>query len=209
MDEVTQYELIGTVELITERYLKPVVKELLKLFPFIIYEFHADNGSEYINRYTVELLNKLHIELTKTRSRHTNDNALVESKNGSIIRKFYGRNYIDQKWAKRINQFNRQYVNIYLNYHRPCGFATTTIDRKGKEKKIYPQSRYQIPYERLKRLTGVEKYLKNGVTFKELDKIAYEKSDNQFAKEMQREKSRLFKMISRDNIYRRNKQKFL
>lgn len=59
VDEITQYELIATVEQITERYLKPVVEELLKLFPFHIYEFHADNGSEYINRWVVELLNKI------------------------------------------------------------------------------------------------------------------------------------------------------
>lgn len=50
VDEITQYELVACVETITEKHLKPVVKELLKLFPFVVYEFHADNGSEYINR---------------------------------------------------------------------------------------------------------------------------------------------------------------
>lgn len=94
VDEVTQYEMIGTVEKITEQFLKPVIEELLELFPFTIYEFHADNGSEFINRVVAQLLNKIHIELTKSRSRHSNDNALVESKNGSIVRKIFGRNYI-------------------------------------------------------------------------------------------------------------------
>lgn len=93
VNEVTQYELIATVEKITERYLE----ELLKLFPFVIHEFHADNGSEYINHWVAKLLNKIHVELTKSRSKHSNDNALVESKNGSRIRKAYGRNYIAQK----------------------------------------------------------------------------------------------------------------
>ena len=205
VDEITQYELIGAVEHITEKYLRPIVKELLELFPFAIYEFHADNGSEYINRWTVKLLNKIHIELTKSRSLHSNDNALVESKNGSIIRKFYGRNYIDKKWAKEINEFNKQYLNIYLNYHRPCAFAESKQDSKGKVRKIYPYSRHQTPYERLKRLTGAQKYLKNGITFKELDKIAYEKSDNEFAEEMNKAKSKIFKKISKDNIYRNQK----
>jgi len=195
VDEITQYELIGTVELITERYLKPIVKELLELFPFAVYEFHADNGSEYINRYTVKLLNKLHIELTKCRSRHSNDNALVESKNGSIIRKYYGRNYINQKWAKKINQFNKKYLNIYLNYHRPCGFATDRIDSKGKIRKKYQT--WITPYEKLKSLKNAEQYLKPEFSFNELDKIAKEKSDNEFAKEMQKEKSKLFKIIFR------------
>ena len=142
--------MIATVEKITERYLKPVIKELLKLFPFTIYEFHSDNGSEFINHITAELLNKMHIQLSKSRSRHSNDNALVESKNGSVIRKLYGRNYINIKKAKKIDKFNRKYVNVYLNYHRPCGFAEDKIDKKGKLRKKYNQ--WMTPYEKFKSL---------------------------------------------------------
>lgn len=200
VDEITQYELIAAVEQITERYLKPVVEELLKLFPFSIYEFHSDNGSEYINRWTVKLLNKIHIELTKSRSRHSNDNALVESKNGSIIRKMYGRNYIDKKWAGDINEFNKKYFNIYLNYHRPCAFAEEKPDSKGKIRKQY--TRWLTPYEKLKSLKTAKEYLKPEFDFKELDKIACAQSDNEFAEEMNRAKKKLFKKISRDNIYR-------
>ena len=207
VDEVTQYELIATVKKITERYLRPVVEELLKLFPFVIHEFHADNGSEYINRWVAKLLNKIHIELTKSRSRHSNDNALVESKNGSIIRKVYGRNYIDKKWARAINEFNQEYFNIYLNYHRPCAFAEIKRDKQGKEKKIYRLSGHRTPYECLKRLSGAEKYLKDGITFTELDKIAYAESDNEFAEKMKKEKRKLFKKISKDDICRNTKKK--
>lgn len=209
VDEVTQYEMIGTVEQITERYLKPVIEELLKLFPFVIFEFHADNGSEYINRYTVKLLNKLHIELTKSRSRHSNDNALVESKNGSVVRKFFGRNYIHKKWAKQIYKFNKEYLNIYLIYHRPCAFAKIKTDKKGKDKKTYPANGYMTPYERLKSLTEAENYLKTEFSFEELDKIANAQSDNEFAEKMKNEKRKLFKKIARDDVYQkiRNNQK--
>ena len=193
VDEVTQYEMIASVEKITERYLKPVVKALLKLFPFNIYEFHSDNGSEYINKITAKLLNKLHIELTKSRSRHSNDNALVESKNGSIIRKMYGRNYISQKYAIIMNEFNQKYVNIYLNYHRPCGFAEDRENKKGKIVKKYTE--WVTPYDKLKSLKNADKYLKKGITFKKLDQKAYEESDNEFAKKMQKEKKKLFKKI--------------
>ncbi|MFH0856620.1 MAG: integrase [bacterium] len=134
VDEITQYEMIGTVEKITEQFLKPVIEELLELFPFTIYEFHADNGSEFINRVVAQLLNKIHIELTKSRSRHSNDNALVESKNGSIIRKIFGRNYIDGRFAKEINKFNKEYLNIYLVYH-PAGMQTIKLTLKEKLEK--------------------------------------------------------------------------
>jgi hypothetical protein len=205
VDEVTQYELIATVEQITEKYLRPVMIELLKLFPFVIFEFHADNGSEYINKYTVEILNKLHIKLTKSRSRHSNDNALVESKNGSVIRKMYGKNYIDRKWADKMNEFNRNYVNIYLNYHRPSAFATYEPDKQGKLKKKYKTRK--TPYDRLKSLPNSTQYLKPEFSFTELDKIAFAKSDNQFAEEMNKTKRKLFKEISKDDFYKTMKQK--
>ena len=204
VDEITQYELIATVEKITERYLKPIMEELLKLFPFKIYEFHADNGSEYVNRYTVELLNKLHIQLTKSRSRHSNDNALVESKNGSIIRKAFGRNYIDRKFAGELNDYNKNYFNIYLNYHRPCAYAENRIDAKGKVRKKYVQ--WMTPYEKLKSLNNSKQYLKDEFTFKELDKIAYAESDNDFAIKIKKIKKKIFKKIGKDNKERFSKK---
>lgn len=135
VDEVTQWEIVASVEKITEIYLEPILLLIINQYPFIIHEFHADNGSEYINYMVVDLLNKLLIKLTKSRSRQSNDNALVESKNGSIIRKHMGYFYIHQKYAPEINDFYILYFNPYLNFHRPCGFATTTTDEKGKQKK--------------------------------------------------------------------------
>ncbi len=81
VDEVTQFECIFSVERITERFMIPVLEMLIEIFPFVILAFHADNGSEYINHTVAKLLGKLHIDLTKSRPRHSNDNALGESKN--------------------------------------------------------------------------------------------------------------------------------
>lgn len=195
VDEVTQYEMIATVEGISHHFLKPVLKELLGLFPFKVYEFHSDNGSEYLNRIVAELLTELLIEQSKSRARHTNDNALVESKNGSIVRKLYGRNFIDQKFASLIEEFNRAYVNVYLNYHRPCLFAEERIDAKGKIRKKYNIT--LTPYEKFKSLDQASQYLKAGITFEDLDKIAYAESDNDFGKKMMQAKDELFKKINR------------
>ena len=100
VDLVTQTEFVGSVEAISEKYMREVLTEPLKQFPFRIIEFHADNGSEYINKIVAKLLNKLHIDLTKSRPRQTTDNTLIESKNGSIIRKHMG--YIHILEAKQI-----------------------------------------------------------------------------------------------------------
>jgi transposase InsO family protein len=191
IDEVLQWEIVGCVERISEGYLKPLLEDLLNQFPFVIVNFHSDNGSEYINKVVSKLLNKLLVQQTKSRARHTNDNALVEGKNYSVIRKNIGYRFIAKGYAVSFNKFYKECFNVYLNYHRPCGYATITQDRKGKQKKKYDV--YQTPYDRFKSLSDAEKYLKQGVTFKMLDEIAYEMSDNEFAKIMQDKKEELFK----------------
>lgn len=194
IDEVTQWEIVGAVEKISERYLQPILEAALAQFPFRISGFHSDNGSEYINQIVARLLNKLLIEQTKSRARHCNDNALVEGKNGSIIRKHIGYMHIPQQYAPELNQFYKEHLNIYLNYHRPCGFATKSIDGKGKEKKVYDV--YRTPYEVLQSHPGASFFLKEGITFEKLDMIAYQKSDNECAAEMQKAKEALFKTLT-------------
>lgn len=193
IDEVAQWEMVYSVEGISERFLRPVLEEALRCFPFVIHEFHADNGSEYINHIVARLLNSLHVVLSKSRSRRSQDNALVEGKNGSIVRKMYGRNFIDRKYAPLINTFNREYLNVYLNFHRPCGFATDIVDTKGKIRKKYET--WTTPYERLKSIPNAETYLKPGCTFEDLDRRAYAESDNQCAERMRKAKNELFAKI--------------
>lgn len=193
VDEVTQWEIVASVEKISEAYLEPILRLIIDQYPFIIYEFHADNGGEYINYTVVDLLNKLLIKLTKSRSRQSNDNALVESKNGGVIRKHMGYFYIHQKYAPEINDFYMKYFNPYLNFHRPSGFATLKTDKKGRQKKVY--NLYQTPYEAFKGITGADKFLNPGLTFEKLDTIAYQYSDNEFATIMEKEKQKLFDKI--------------
>ena len=195
IDEVTQFEFIGSVAKITEEFLLPLLRKLINAYPFIILGFHADNGSEYINRFVVELLNKLLIQLTKSRPRHSNDNALVESKNGSVIRKWLGYGFIPPKFALDLNKFFFGCFNHYLNFHRPCAFATIITNSKGKAMKIYKQNDYLTPYEKLKSLLNARKYLKKGLSFKILDNIAYNKTNNQMAQLIQLERSKLFSKI--------------
>jgi len=194
VDEITQWEILGCVERISEYFLAPLLEDLIAQFPFKILGFHSDNGSEFINKVVVRLLNKLLIQQTKSRARHTNDNALVESKNGSIIRKHIGYQYIPRRYAQFINQFYKEYLNVYLNYHRPCGFATIKVDKKGKEKKVY--NVYLTPYEALRGLPGASEFLKEGITFEKLDVVAKKQSDNEFAALMQKAKEELFNNFS-------------
>ena len=195
VDEVIQMQMVLSLEKISERYLIPILKQLLADFPLVIQGFHSDNGSEYINKRVAELLEKLRIEFTKSRSRQTNDNALVESKNGHVVRKIFGHGHIPQRWASLINDFNRQHLNPYINYHRPCLFPVIITDNKGKQRKRYPYQSLMTPYEKLKSLPDADQYLKPGITFEILDAIAYQQSDNEAADELQKARRQLFKTI--------------
>jgi hypothetical protein len=64
VDEVTQWEIVASVERISENHLVPVLENLLAGFPFVIRGFHSDNGSEFINKTVAKLLNKLLIRFT-------------------------------------------------------------------------------------------------------------------------------------------------
>ena len=195
VDEVTQCEVVCTVEKISERYLIPALEQLLETFPFTLLGFHSDNGSEYINKRVADLLEKLLIEFTKSRSRHSNDNALAESKNGAVVRKLFGYSHIPQHWAPLINDFNQQHLNPYLNFHRPCFFPETRTDDKGKQRKIYRYENMMTPYDKLKSLPSASDYLKPGVSFEILDRLAHQISDNQAADQLQKARRKLFKTI--------------
>lgn len=197
VDEVTQMEVICAVEKISENYLIPVLEQFIELFPFEIKEIHSDNGSEYINHTVARLLNKLFIELTESRARQSNDNALVESKNGSIVRKWLGYCHIPQRYAPRINAFFKYALVPYINYHRPCHYAVIKRDEKtGKQRKIYPYENRMIPYEKFKSLPDAQPYLKAGITFAELDKIATKETDLEAARKVQKAREKLFRLIT-------------
>lgn len=195
VDEVTQYQVVFTVERISEQFMIPALEAILAAFPFVVKGFHADNGSEYINKSVAKMLEKLFIELTKSRSRQSNDNALVESKNGSVIRKMLGYSHIPQHYAPHVNQFNEGHLVPYINYHRPCFFPVIEIDDKGKERKKYPYKCMMTPYDKLKSIDGAEQYLKPGLSFLKLDAIAYRVSDNEAAEQLQAARKQLFETI--------------
>lgn len=197
VDCVTQWQLLATTERISEAYLLPALQTLLDGFPFQILGFHADNGSEYINHTVAKLLNKLKIELTRSRPRHSNDNALVETKNGAVVRKHLGYAHLPQRFATEVNAFCAEHLNPYLNFHRPCFFAVDELDAQGKIRKRYPPDQIMTPWDRLRSIPDVATALKPGVTLDTLQHQANQMSDNEAAQRLNTARTRLFQSIHR------------
>jgi transposase InsO family protein len=193
VDEVTQWQVAGSTPRISEAYLEPVLEHMLRQFPFRILGFHSDNGSEFINKTVAQLLEKLRVEQTKSRPRQSGDNGLVETKNGAVIRKHIGYGYIDASHADRINDFYQEYLNPYLNYHRPCAQADVKIDEKGRKRVSY--KRYQTPFETLSLLDKPAQYLRLGLSMNALKRVAAAISDTDAARRLQQAKAKLFERL--------------
>jgi hypothetical protein len=191
VDTVTQWEVVGAVETICERHLVPVLEATLHQLPFRIRGFHCDNGSEFINYRVAALLNKLLAEFTKSRAYRTTDNALVEGKNGAVVRKQIGHGPIAAGHAEAFQRFYTAYLNPYLNYHRPCGFATIQVRSRGKRRRLYRAGDYRTPFEKLSSLPDWEQHLKPGITRAYLESQAGRMSDTEAARRMQKAKQTL------------------
>ena len=195
VDEATQFEISVSVERITEHFMQDALTGAMARLPFKISGFHSDNGSEFINKAVSKLLQKLLIDFTKSRALQSGDNALVESKNGSVIRKIFGYSHIPQHWATDINHALLEPIYRYLNFHRPCFFSTVFIDSKGKQKKKYEYKNLMTPFEKLCSIDNVESYLKEGVSLQSLHDYANAMTDKQAAQTLQTAKQQLFAKI--------------
>jgi transposase InsO family protein len=193
VDSVTQWQVVGCAGKISEQFLIPVLEAILHQFPFRILGFHADNGSEFINHTVAKLLEKLRVEFTKSRPCRSQDQALVEGKNGAVIRKLMGYGHIASEHSEELQKFYTAHFNPYLNYHRPCGYATVTVEVRGKRRRRYPVEDYTTPYEKFRSLPPASQYLKPGITLKQMDAWAGAMSDTECAEQMNAAKAKLLR----------------
>jgi transposase InsO family protein len=197
VDCVTQWEVVASVQTISEAHLLPVIEHMLEQFPFEILGFHADNGSEYVNHRVARLLDKLRIEFTRSRPRTSKDNALAETKNGAVVRKVFGYGHIPQRHASRFNTFCVEYLNPFLNFHRPCLFPAEVPDTKkpGRFKRVYRPRDVMTPLDKLASLPETQKYLREGITLEHLQELARALTDVQAAEELNEARATLFKRV--------------
>jgi len=195
VDKVTQFQAIAAVERMTERFLIPALEAMIATFPFHIQGFHADNGSEYVNHQIARLLNKLNIEFTNSRPRHSNDNALAECKNAAVVREHLGYAHIFTRAAQAVNAFTLSYLVPYVNFHRSCFFPLTVIDKKGRQHKRYPFDQMMMPCDKLRWLRHAQQFLRPGTTLDTLDATARKMSNNEAATQMNQARTKLFASI--------------
>ncbi len=89
-----------------------------------------------------------------------------------MVRRYLGYDHIPRHHAALVNDFLRDVLAPYLNYHRPCHFPVEKTDAKGRIRKTYPFDKVTTPYLKLKSLDAADQHLRPGVTFEQLDQEA-------------------------------------
>ena len=94
---------------------------LRQALPFALRGLHSDNGSEFINFHLEGYCKKHHIEFTRSRPYKKNDNAHIEQKNWTHVRKLMGWDRYDSREAlDAMNALYRGPLRLMMNLYQPA-----------------------------------------------------------------------------------------
>ena len=90
----------------------------------------SDNDSVFINETLVGYCEENEIEFTRSRAYRKNDQAWIEQKNGSVIRRFVGHERHSGAVAGQTMAYLYGAMRLYVNYFQPS-FQLLTKSRNG------------------------------------------------------------------------------
>ena len=112
-----------------------------------------------------------------------------------MVRKWFGHDHIPQRFADDVHRFAQGTLSPFLNFHRPCLFATEHGDAKGRIRRKYLARDVMPPHARLRSLADAERFLKPGIGFALLDAVANAETDLEAARRVQARRRELFLRI--------------
>jgi hypothetical protein len=137
------------------------IKQVRDRLPFKVNSIDCDNGSEFINWHLMRYCQKEAINFTRSRPYKKNDNAHVEQKNNTAIRKMVGYGRYDTTASLDIlNQLYAGPLRLYLNYFQPTRKRKIKLQDKssGKTTKFYFEAK--TPYQRIMECSTVDESTK-------------------------------------------------
>jgi len=114
-----------------------------KLLPFVLKGLDTDNGSEFINYQLLKFCEDQKITFTRSRAYRKNDQAHIEEKNGSVVRKLVGYDRYEGEALKALYAV----IRLYVNYFQPSVKLISKTRCGSKITKRYDKA--QTPYQRL------------------------------------------------------------
>lgn len=142
-----------------QKYVFAGIKRIKERLPFPLLGYDSDSGSEFINNQLYRYSIQEKITFTRGRPGKKNDNAFVEEKNDSVVRRWvgYGR-YDTWKQVSILNEFY-QILRLYTNFFFPVQKLKEKVRVGSKVKKIHDKA--TTPYKRIFRAKDVSKEVKD------------------------------------------------
>jgi len=124
------------------------LKEIRKRTPFNWKGMDSDNGSEFINQALYKYCQREKLEFTRSRENKKNDNAYIEQKNWTHVRKVFGYlRYDTYEELMIMNDLYRNELRVYKNFFQPVMKLQSKERIGGKVKRRYEAAK--TPYQRL------------------------------------------------------------
>src|SRR6266566_3194513 len=133
-----------------QRAMEAGFERLLNRLPFAVVELHPDNGSEFFNSHLVHYWKEkvVGVQLSRSRPYQKNDNRIVEQKNDTLVRQYFGDLRFDR--PEQIEAMNALYEQmwIYYNLFQPAMHLSEKTVVGDKVRRKWDQA--CTPFERLK-----------------------------------------------------------
>ena len=132
-----------------EEAVQRALNEIAGVLPFALLGVDSDNGSEFINWHLKSWCERKQIQLTRGRPYKKDDNAHIEQKNWTHVRKLLGWDRYDTHEAvEAINNLYRNELRLWLNLYLPSVKLLKKVRVGSKVRRVYDGPR--TPFERVK-----------------------------------------------------------
>jgi hypothetical protein len=133
-----------------QRAMEGGFRHLLERLPFAIHELHPDNGSEFFNAHLVRFWKEkvVGVKLSRSRPYQKNDNRMVEQKNDTLVRQYFGYDRLDTAEQREAVNALYEQMWLYYNFFQPVLHLKEKTIVDGKLHRKWDEAR--TPYERLK-----------------------------------------------------------
>jgi len=124
------------------------LEKVSERLPFKVLGIDSDNGSEFINYHLFDWCDKKSIQFTRSRPYKKDDNAHIEQKNWTHVRRFIGWDRYDSYDAlEAINDLYNNELRLFMNLFQPSVKLQKVIRVGSRKKRVYDDP--QTPLDRL------------------------------------------------------------
>jgi len=160
------------------RGVKNAITQIIDEMPFTIHELDSDNGDEFLNYDLINYCDATGLQYFRSRPYKKNDQAHIEQKNSTHVRRIFGRIRFDNPLVLNlINDLYKHELMLYHNFFKPSQKLKTKSFVGSKTVRVF-ENIPLTPYKRVLKSMSISKATKDRLTkrFLSLDPFEIKKS---------------------------------